>query len=72
MDIAINPNYIVNALLFSAIGLIIYLVGFIVADKITPYKLWKEIVEKQNSALAIMVGSIAIGIALIIASAIHS
>ncbi|MBN8530893.1 MAG: DUF350 domain-containing protein [Alphaproteobacteria bacterium] len=72
MEIVINPNYIVNALLFSGIGLVIYLVGFIVADKLTPYQLWKEIVEKQNTAVAIMVGAIAIGIALIIGAAIHS
>jgi uncharacterized membrane protein YjfL (UPF0719 family) len=50
---------------------VIYIVGFIVLDKITPYALWKEICEKQNVALAILVGASAIGLALIIAAAIH-
>ncbi len=40
-------------------------------DKITPYDLWKEIVHEKNVALAIVVGSVALGICLIIASAIH-
>jgi putative membrane protein len=42
-----------------------------VLDKVTPYHLWREINEKQNVALAILVGSIAIGLALIVAAAIH-
>jgi uncharacterized membrane protein YjfL (UPF0719 family) len=34
-------------------------------------QVWKEICEKQNMALAVFLGSVAIGIAIIIASAIH-
>lgn len=62
---------IVNSIIFSLIGVLIYVVGFIVLDKVTPYHLWREINEKQNVALAILVGSIAIGLALIVAAAIH-
>jgi uncharacterized membrane protein YjfL (UPF0719 family) len=46
-------------------------VAFIVVDRLTPYDLWKEIIEDQNSALAILIGFVALGLALIIASAIH-
>jgi putative membrane protein len=67
----INSLPILSSILFSVIGLVIYIVGFIVLDKITPYALWKEICEKQNIALAILVGAGAIGLALIIAAAIH-
>ena len=38
---------------------------------ITTYKLWKEIIEERNSALAIVVGAMSLGICLIIAAAIH-
>jgi uncharacterized membrane protein YjfL (UPF0719 family) len=62
---------VVTSILFSVVGLVIYIVGFIVVDKLTPYALWKEICEKQNVALAILVGSVAIGLALIVAAAIH-
>ena len=40
-------------------------------DAITPYHLWKELVEEKNVALAIVVGAIAISIAIIVSAAIH-
>ena len=47
-------------------------VSFVVLDLVTPkVAVWKEICEKQNLALAIFLGAIAIGMAIIIASAIH-
>ncbi len=67
----LNAQTILATLLYAGIGVVVFAVGFIVLDKLTPYALWKEIVEKQNTALAIMVGAISIGIALIIAAAIH-
>jgi putative membrane protein len=66
-----NWGPLANSVLFSAVGVVIYVVGFIVLDKVTPYQLWREICEKQNVALSILVGSMAIGLALIIAAAIH-
>jgi uncharacterized membrane protein YjfL (UPF0719 family) len=60
-----------NSIVFALIGIVIYAVGFYILDKVTPYHLWREINEKQNSALAILVGSMAIGLALIIAAAVH-
>jgi putative membrane protein len=68
---SVNWGPIVNSVIFSLIGVLIYVIGFIVLDKVTPYHLWREINEKQNVALAILVGSIAIGLALIVAAAIH-
>jgi putative membrane protein len=61
-----------NSILFALIGILIFVGGFYILDRVTPYHLWREINEKQNSALAILVGSMAIGLALIIAAAIHS
>ena len=63
---------ILSSVLFAVVGLVIYIVGFIVLDKLTPYALWKEICEKQNVALAVLVGAGAIGLAMIISAAIHS
>lgn len=62
---------VVNSIVFALIGIAIYGIGFYVLDRITPYHLWREINEKQNSALAILVGAMAIGLALIIAAAVH-
>lgn len=67
----INPQYIVNALLFSVIGIAVFWLSFLIIDKLTPYSLWKEIVEEKSIALAIVVASVCLSIAIIVASAIH-
>ncbi len=59
------------ALVYSAMGLIVFAVAFLIVDRMTPYHLWKEIIDEQNTALAIIVGAVAIGIAIIVSSAIH-
>lgn len=69
-DQAIIIKHIVAALIFSSIGIVMLIIAFVVFDKLTPGNLWKEIVERQNVALAITTAAMMIGIALIIASAI--
>jgi len=64
-------DHFVNALVYAFLGVIIYWVAFVVSDKMTPVDLWKEIVDKQNTALAIMVGLMSLGIGIIIAAAVH-
>ena len=70
MDL-INPQVLVNSLVFSLLGVIVFWVAFVIIDKITPYDLWREIVEKQNRALALVVAAMCLGIALIVAAAMH-
>ena len=71
MEILINPANILNAIIFSFIGLGLFAVGFWIVDHFTPYHLWKEVVEEKNLALAVVVAAISIGICNIIAAAIH-
>lgn len=67
----IKLDVLLSSLLYSIIGVVIFGVCFVIIDRLTPYHLWKEIVEEKNVALAILVGSIALGICVIIAAAIH-
>jgi uncharacterized membrane protein YjfL (UPF0719 family) len=62
---------VISALVFTFIGIFVFVLAFIIMDKLTPYHLWKEIVQEHNMALAILVGAMSIGICIIIASAIH-
>jgi uncharacterized membrane protein YjfL (UPF0719 family) len=62
---------LVNALLFACLGIVIFAVAASALSKAVPGHLWKEILEKQNVALAILVGAASIGICLIIAAAMH-
>ena len=51
--------------------MVVFWVSFIVIDKLTPYNLWEELVEKQNMALGMVVAAMSLGISLIVAAAIH-
>jgi uncharacterized membrane protein YjfL (UPF0719 family) len=62
---------LVNAIIFASLGIVIFVVAFAAIDKLTPYSLWQEIVEKHNTALAILVGAMSIGMCIIIAAAVH-
>ena len=43
----------------------------VIVDKLTPGDLWKELVEKKNTAVAIFFGAVALGMCLIIAACLH-
>jgi uncharacterized membrane protein YjfL (UPF0719 family) len=62
---------ILGSIVFAMVGVLIFWLSFVVLDKLTPYKLWEELVEKQNQALAIVVAAMALGICIIVAAAIH-
>jgi putative membrane protein len=64
-------SHVVAALVFALIGLIFFAVAFFVMTKVTPFSVRKEIEEDQNTALAIIMGSVIVGIALIIGMAIQ-
>jgi uncharacterized membrane protein YjfL (UPF0719 family) len=67
-----QANPILNSVIYSFLGIAVLVISFVVVEKLTPrHNLWKEIVEKQNTALAIVAGFFMLAIAIIVASAIH-
>jgi uncharacterized membrane protein YjfL (UPF0719 family) len=66
-----NPGYLLNAIVYAVLGIVIFSGAFMFIDRLTPYDLWKEICENRNVALAIMVGAMSIGVCIIIAAAVH-
>ena len=66
-----HPGSLLNAVVYAALGILIFALAFVIVDKMTPYHLWKEIVEDKNVALAVLVGGISIGMSIIIAAAVH-
>ena len=62
---------IVTTLVFVVIGLIIFALAFLIIAKAAPFSVRKEIEDDQNIALAIVIVSVILGSALIIASAVH-
>ncbi|HEY9107234.1 MAG TPA: DUF350 domain-containing protein [Roseateles sp.] len=67
----LKPEVILGSTMYAVIGVVIFWVSFIIVDKITPYKLWEELVEHKNVALAIVVAAMCISIGNIVAAAIH-
>lgn len=62
---------LITTLVFVILGLIIFALAFFIIAKATPFSVRKEIEEDQNVALAIVIASVILGSALIIAAAVH-
>ncbi|MFZ3124864.1 MAG: DUF350 domain-containing protein [Acidovorax sp.] len=67
----LRPAAFFGSILFALVGVLVFWLSFVLIDKITPYDLWREIVEKQNKALALVVAAMCLGISIIVAAAIH-
>ena len=67
----LKPAAFFGSIVYAMIGVLVFWISFVIVDKVTPYDLWGEIIEKKNVALAIVVGAMAIAIGMIVAAAIH-
>ena len=62
---------LLNALVFAALGVVVYAIALAVMVKLPPFDLWKEIVSERNVAAGILAGAVALGLAWIVAAAVH-
>lgn len=60
-----------TTVIFVAIGLIVFAVAFFIVVVVAPFSVKKEIEEDQNTSLAIIIGALIIGVAMIISAAIQ-
>jgi putative membrane protein len=60
-----------TTIIFVAIGLVVFAIAFLIVVLVTPFSVKKEIEDDQNISLAVIIGSVIIGIAMIISAAIH-
>ncbi len=67
----LTEHPLLNAVTFAALGVAVFALAAAILLKLTPLKLWRELVEERNLAVAIFAGATAIGICLIIAAAMH-
>jgi putative membrane protein len=67
----LKPGVFFGSMLYALLGVAVFWLCFIIIDKLTPYDLWAEIIEKKNMALAIVVGAMCIAIGLIVSAAVH-
>ena len=62
---------IATTVIFVAIGLIVFALAFLIVVMVAPFSVKKEIEEDQNVSLAVIIGAVIIGVAMIISAAIH-
>ena len=67
----ISIKGVVGVVVYSVLGMLLFVVGFIVVDRSTPGNLWREILEQKNVAVAILMGALAIAFSIIVSAAIH-
>jgi putative membrane protein len=71
IDLSTLLKNAISAGIFVAIGLVVFAIAFVIIVKVSPFSIRKEIEEDQNTSLAIVIGSVILGLAYIIAAAIH-
>ena len=56
---------------YTLFGLVVFGLAFWIIVRVTPFSIRKEIEDDQNTSLAILIGAVILGLAIIIASVIH-
>lgn len=64
-------SVLVTTFVFTIFGLIVFGLAYFIMVKASPFSIRKELEEDHNTALAIVIGAVIIGIALIISAAIQ-
>ena len=60
-----------STVVYTVFGVIVFGLAFWLIVKIAPFSIRKELEEDHNTAIAILIGSGIIGLAFIIAAALH-
>jgi len=63
---------LISTILYSIVGIVMGVIGFKVVDWLTPGDLAEEVANKENRALAVLAGSMMLGVCIIIASVLIS
>ncbi len=64
-------GHVKTAVVFAGLGIALFALMWVLIVKLTPFSIRKEVEEDQNISLAILIGSVFLSIAIILAAAIH-
>lgn len=64
-------NVFLNTLIYTGFGVVVFALSFWVMVKISPFSIRKELETDHNTAVAILMASVILGLAIIIAAALH-
>ena len=71
MDLTPGIRIFIQTVVYTFFGLVVFAFAFWAMVKVTPFSIRKEIEEDQNTALAIVIAAVILGLALIISAALH-
>lgn len=66
-----NVNVFLNTLIYTVFGVVVFAIAFWVMVKVSPFPIRKEIEADHNVAVAVLMASVILGLAIIIAAALH-
>lgn len=69
LNLPLLVQHLIAALVFSLLGVAVFVVAIVVLGRMLPFSLRKELEEDQNVAMGVIIGSVFLGIAIIIAAA---
>ena len=67
----LKPEVLVASVAYNLLGLAVFGGSLWIVTRVAPFSIRKEIEEDQNTALGIIIGCMFLGIAIIVAAAIH-
>ncbi len=70
LNFQFNAQQFITSAIYVGFGMLLFAVAFFIMCKVAPFSVQKEIEEDQNTSLAILMGSVIIGIAIIVGSAV--
>jgi len=68
----LDPRHIVATVAYAAVGIVVFIVAYKLMEKLMPFSITKELSEDDNTAVGVLMGSMMIGLSIIIAAAIAS
>jgi uncharacterized membrane protein YjfL (UPF0719 family) len=66
-----NLNIFLSTVVYTLFGVVVFALAFWAITKIAPFSMRKEIETDQNVAVAVLIASVILGLAIIIAAALH-
>ena len=66
-----HPTYLLSAAAYAGTGILVFFIAFAILDRMAPRRIWNEVVENKNLAVAVLAGAISLGFCTIIAAAFH-
>lgn len=70
MDFALLGKQVLQTLIFTGLGLVLFALAFWIMELVTPFSIRKELEDDQNVAVAIVMAAVIIGISLVLLGAL--